>query len=71
MYSDCRGLQHKGSFGFVQNAEKIMQVAFFFLTETSSAENNATIYYIFLPTCLQELKCGHLLIFIRGTLPLT
>ena len=31
MYSDCRGrLQHKGSFGFVQNAEKIVQVACFF-----------------------------------------
>ena len=33
MYSDRRGrLQHKGSFGFVQNAEKIVQVArlFFF-----------------------------------------
>ena len=30
MYSDCRGrLQHKGSFGFVQNAEKIVQVACF------------------------------------------
>ena len=29
--SDCRGrLQHKGSFGFVQNAEKIVQVACFF-----------------------------------------
>ena len=28
MYSDCRGrLQHEGSFGFVQNAEKIVQVA--------------------------------------------
>ena len=28
MYSDCRGrLEHKGSFGFVQNAEKIVQVA--------------------------------------------
>ena len=33
VYSDCRGrLQHKGSFGSVQNAEKIVQVAclFFF-----------------------------------------
>ena len=49
MYSDCRGrLQHKGSFGFVQNAEKIVQVAcFFFLTETSNAENKATVYLIF------------------------
>ena len=49
MYSDCRGrLQHKGSFGFVQNAEKIVQVACcFFLTETSNAENKATVYFIF------------------------
>ena len=49
MYSDCRGrLQHKGSFGFVQNAEKIVQVArCFFLTETSNAENKATLYLIF------------------------
>ena len=74
MYSDCRGrLQHKGSFGFVQNAEKIVQVArlFFFLTETSNAENKATVYLIFLPTCLQELTRGHHLIFIHGTLPQT
>ena len=72
MYSDCRGrLQHKRSFGFVQNAEKIVQVAcFFFLTESSSAENKAIVYFIFLPTCLQELKHGHHLIFIHGTLPL-
>ena len=78
MYSDCRGrLQHKGSFGLVCNAEKIVQVArlfffffvFFFLTETSNAENKATIYLIFLPTCLQELTRGHHLIFIHGTLP--
>ena len=48
MYSDCRGrLQHKGSFGFVQNTEKIMQVGSFFLTETSYAENKATVYLIF------------------------
>ena len=50
MYSDCRGrLQHKGSFGFVQNAEKIVQVAccFFFLTETSNAQNKAIVYLIF------------------------
>ena len=74
MYSDCRGrLQHKGSFGLVQNAEKIVQVArlFFFLTETSNAENKATVYLIFLPTCLQELTRGHHLIFIHGTLPQT
>ena len=73
MYSDCRGrLQHKGSFGFVQNAEKIVQVAWvFFLTKTSSAENKATIYLTFLPTCLQELTRDHHLIFIHGTLPLT
>ena len=45
MYSDCRGrLEHKGSFGFVQNAEKIMQVACFFLTETSNAENKAIVH---------------------------
>ena len=65
---DCRGrLQHKGSFDFVQNAEKIVQVArlFFFLTETSNAENKATVYLIFLLTCLQELTRGHHLIFIR------
>ena len=43
----------------------------FFLTETSSAENKAIVYFIFLPTCLQELKRGHHLIFIHGTLPLT
>ena len=31
MYSDCRGrLEHKGSFGLVQNAESIVQVACFF-----------------------------------------
>ena len=72
MYRDFHGrLQHKGSFGFVQNAKKIVQVAFFFLTETSSAENKAIVYFIFLPTCLQELKRGHHLIFIHGTLPLT
>ena len=72
MYSDCRGrLQHKGSFGFVRNAEKIVQVArwFLFLTETSNAENKAIVYLIFLPTCLQELTRGHHLIFIHGTLP--
>ena len=47
MYSDCRGrLQHKGLFGFLQNAEKIVQVACFFLTETSNAENKATVYLI-------------------------
>ena len=42
-YSDCRGrLHHKGSFGFVQNAEKIVQVAcVFFLME-----NKATVYLI-------------------------
>ena len=48
MYSDCRGrLQHRGSFGFVQNAEKIVQVAcccFF------SSRHKATVYLIFLPT---------------------
>ena len=34
MYSDCRGrLEHKGSFSFVQNAEKIVRVACFLLTE--------------------------------------
>ena len=72
MYSDCRGrLQHKGSFGFVQNAEKIKSHVFFFLTETSNAVNKATVYLIFLPTCLQELTRGHHLIFIHGTLPLT
>ena len=71
MYSDCNGrLQHKGSFGFVRNAEKVVQVArFFFLTETSNAENKATVYLIFLHTCLQELTRGHHLIFIHGTLP--
>ena len=49
MYSDCRGrLQHKGSFGFVQNAEKIVQVTcFFFLTKTSNAENKVTVNLIF------------------------
>ena len=71
MYSDCRGrLQYKGSFGFVQNAEKIMQVVcLFLLTDTSNAENEATVYLIFLSTCLQELTRGHHLIFIHGTLP--
>ena len=43
----------------------------FFLTETSNAENKATVYLIFLPTCLHELTRGHHLIFIHGTLPLT
>ena len=58
MYSDCRGrLQQKGSFGFVLNAEKIVQVAcfFFFLTdgEISNAKNKATVYLIFtdMPAC--------------------
>ena len=33
MNSDCGGrLEHKGSFGFVQNAEKIVQVACFFFS---------------------------------------
>ena len=37
-----------GPFGFVQNAEKIVQVACFFLSpETSNAENKATVYLIF------------------------
>ena len=69
MYSDCRGrLQHKGSFGFVQNAEKIVQVACFFF----SPRHPAIVYFFYiLPTCLQELKHGHHLIFIPGTLPLT
>ena len=75
MCSDCRGrLQHRESFSFVQNAEKIVQVAcFFFLTETSSAENKkkATVHLIFLPTCLPDLTRGHHLIFIHSTLPLT
>ena len=45
MYSDCHGgLQHKGSFGFVQNAEKIVQVACLL---ASNAENKATTYLIF------------------------
>ena len=50
MYSDCRGrLQHKGSFGFVRNAEKIVQVAccFFFSRRHPNAENKATVYIIF------------------------
>ena len=42
----------------------------FFPTETSNAENKATVYLIFLPTCLQEFTRGHHLIFIHGTLPL-
>ena len=47
MYSDCNGrLEHKGSFGFVQNAEKIVQVSCFFLTETSNAENKAIVQCI-------------------------
>ena len=48
MYSDCCGrLENKGSFGFVQNAEKMVQVAcFFFLTETSNAENKAIVQFI-------------------------
>ena len=67
MFSDCCGrLQHKGSFGFVQNAEKIVPSRMFFLTKTSNAENKATVY---LSTCLQELAHGHHLIFIHGTLP--
>ena len=59
-----------GPFGFVQNAEKIVQVAcLFFLTETSNAENKAphTVYM----SKMQELARGHHLIFIHGTLPLT
>ena len=47
MYSDCGGrLEHKGLFGFMQNAEKIVQVVCFFLTNTSNAENEAAIQYI-------------------------
>ena len=68
MYSDCRGrLEHKGSFGFVHNAEKIVQVACFFLTETSNAENKAIVHYIeYIPTC--TWSSSH---FIHGTLPLS
>ena len=50
MYSDCRGrLQHKGSFGFEQKIEKTRasRMFVFFLTETSNAENKATVYLIF------------------------
>ena len=60
MYSDCRGrLQHKGSFGFVQNAEKIVQVACFFFSPTSNLPH--------------AYKYSHMVImsFIHGTLPLT
>ena len=64
MYSDCRGrLQHKGSFGFVQNAEKIVQVAcLFFLIETSNAENKATVYLIFtdMPAITRTWSSSHL-----------
>ena len=31
----------------------------FFLTETSNAENKATVYLIFTLICLQELARGH------------
>ena len=61
----------KGSFGFVQNAEKIVQVAwFFFLTETSNAENKATVYLIFtdMPARTHTWSSS---LFIQGTLPLT
>ena len=68
MHSDCRGrLQHKRSFGFVQNAE----------TNRASRMLRHPMrkikpsYILYLPTCLQERASGRHLIFIRGTLPLT
>ena len=71
MYSDCCGrLEHKGSFGFVQNAEKIVQVACFFSPRHPMRKIKPS-YIIYIPTCLQELARGHHLIFIHGTLPLT
>ena len=72
MYSDCRGrLQHKVSFGFVQKAEKIVQVACFFLSPRHAMRKIKPPCISYLPTCLQELTRGHHLIFIHGTLPLT
>ena len=50
MYSDCRGrLEHKGSFGFVQNAEKIVQVAFFFSPRhpMRKIKRQRTVYLIY------------------------
>ena len=53
MCNDCRGrLQRKGSFGFEQKIEKtrasrMFTFVCFFLTETSNAENKATVYLIF------------------------
>ena len=70
MYSDCRGrLQHKGSFGFEQNAEKnCASRMFFFLTETFKAENKATVYLIFTDMPARTHTWSSL-IFIHGTLP--
>ena len=69
MYSDCRGRsEHKGSFGFEQNAEKIVQVACFFSPRHLMRKIKPSYS---LPACLQELARGHHLIFIHVTLPLT
>ena len=52
MYSDCRGrLQHKGVFQFRAKCREnrasrmLVFVCLFFLTETSNAENKATVYH--------------------------
>ena len=48
MYSDCRGcLEHKGSFGFVQNAEKIVQVAHVFFSQRHPMRKIKPSYSIF------------------------
>ena len=68
MYSDCRGrLEHKGSFGFVQYAEKIVQVACFFSPRHPMRKIKPS-YSIF---NIYRHARGHHLIFIHGTLPLT
>ena len=60
MYSDCRGRsEHKGSFGFEQNAEKIVQVACFFLTETSNAENKAIVQFTGMPARTRTWSSSH------------
>ena len=48
MYSDCRGcLEHKGSFGFMQNSEKILQVACVFFSPRHPMRKIKPSYSIF------------------------
>ena len=72
MYSDSSGrLEHKGSFGFVQNAEKIMQVACFFSPRhpMRKIKPSYSIFNIYtdMPARTRTWSSSH---FFHGTLPL-